>query len=65
MELQELFEHVEALTGNKRHAIQIFLAFDDYLIDNLTGYCDDDCEIDFGAYATEQVELLENDQINP
>jgi hypothetical protein len=46
MTLQDLFEHVEKLTGNRRDAIQIFFAFDDYLIDNLTGYCDDDCEID-------------------
>jgi DNA modification methylase len=48
-----------ATTIDKRRAIQVFLAFDDYLIDALDGYCEEGCEIDFGAYAAEIIDELE------
>ena len=66
---QELFEtitkivaspHTTITEHDKRRAIQVFLAFDDFLIDNLPGYtADDDCEIDLGAIAAEQLDILE------
>jgi hypothetical protein len=49
---------------DKRRAIQVFIGFDDYLIDALPGYCEEDCEIDFGAYAAgvlDELEALPND----
>ena len=66
--LDELFDvvtkmiaspHTAITEHDKRRAIQIFLGFDDFLIDNLEGYCGDDCEFDFGAYAAEQLDILE------
>ena len=68
MNLDELFDvvtkmiaepHSQIVEHDKRRAIQIFLAFDDYLIDHLEGYCDDDCEFDFGEYASQQLDILE------
>jgi hypothetical protein len=68
MDLDKLFEivtktiaspHTAITEHDKRRAIQVFLAFDDFLIDNLEGYCSDDCEIDFGAYASQQLDILE------
>ena len=44
---------------DKRRAIQVFLAFDDYLIDALPGYCEEGCEIDFGGYAAGVLDELE------
>jgi hypothetical protein len=66
--MDELFEiitkivassHTVITEHDKRRAIQVFLGFDDYLIDALPGYCEEDCEIDFGAYAAEQLDILE------
>ena len=51
--------HSQICEHDKRRAIQVFLGFDDYLIDALPGYCEEGCEIDFGAYATEQLDILE------
>jgi hypothetical protein len=68
MNIKELFEiitkiiaspHSTILEHDKRRAIQIFLGIDDYLIDHLPGYCDDDCEIDFGDYAASMIDELE------
>ena len=72
MTLEELYENVLTIVADyrlnydsefseheKRRAIQIFLAFDDYLIDNLPGYCSDDCPIDFGDYAAKMLNELE------
>lgn len=59
MTTQELFEGITKLTGeDKRKASQVFIHFDDYLIDHLPGYCEDGCEIDFGAYACEMLDAL-------
>ena len=66
--MDELFEivtkviasHHTAITEHdKRRAIQVFLGFDDYLIDALPGYCGEGCEIDFGAYAANVIDELE------
>ena len=50
---------VEHDIQHKRKAIRVFLGFDDYLIDALPGYCEEGCEIDFGGYAAEQLDILE------
>ena len=66
--LDELFDHITHIIASsntditekdKRKAIHIFLCFDDYLIDALPGYCEEGCEIDFGAYAADQLDILE------
>jgi hypothetical protein len=68
MNIDELFDivtkiiaspHTAITEHDKRRAIQVFLAFDDYLFDALYGYCEDGCEIGFGAYATEILDELE------
>jgi hypothetical protein len=67
--LDELFDvvtkmiahpHTAIVEHDKRRAAQVFLAFDDFMIDHLEGYCGDDCEFDFGAYAAEVIDELEN-----
>ena len=64
----ELFDHIthiivssdNAITERDiRKAIQIFIGFDDYLIDALPGYCEEGCEIDFGGYAAGVLDELE------
>jgi hypothetical protein len=68
MTIDELFEmitkviaspHTAITEHDKRRAIQVFLGFDDYLIDDLPGYCEEGCEIDFGGYAADQLDILE------
>jgi len=65
---KELFEivtkviaspHTAITEHDKRRAIQVFLGFDDYLIDALPGYCEEGCEIDFGGYAAGILDELE------
>jgi hypothetical protein len=51
--------HSQICEHDKRRAIQVFLGFDDYLIDALPGYCEEDCEIDFGGYAAGILDELE------
>lgn len=51
--------HTAIIEHDKRRAIQIFIGFDDYLIDALPGYCDESCEIDFGGYAAGVLDELE------
>jgi hypothetical protein len=51
--------HSQIWERDKHRAIQVFLAFDDYLIDALPGYCEEGCEIDFGAYAANVLDELE------
>ena len=66
--LDELFEIVTKVIAepnttiteqHKRKAIRVFLGFDDYLIDALPGYCEEGCEIDFGAYAANVLDEIE------
>lgn len=68
MTIDKLFEiitkviaspHTAITEHDKRRAIQVFLGFDDYLIDALDGYCEEGCEIDFGAYAAKILDELE------
>jgi hypothetical protein len=42
-----------------RKTIQVFIGFDDYLIDALPGYCEEGCEIDFGSYAAGVLDEIE------
>jgi hypothetical protein len=51
--------HTAITEHDKRRAIQVFIVFDDYLIDALPGYCEEGCEIDFGAYASGVLDELE------
>ena len=64
----ELFDHITHIIVSSdnaitecdiRKAIQIFIGFDDYLIDALPGYCEEGCEIDFGGYAAGVLDELE------
>lgn len=52
--------HTAILDHDKMRAARVFLAFDDYLIDLIPGYCDPAREIDFGAYASQIIDELEN-----
>jgi hypothetical protein len=52
--------HTAILDHDRLRAAQIFLAFDDYLIDIIPGYTDPDREINFGAYAAQIIDKLEN-----
>jgi hypothetical protein len=66
----ELFEIVTKMIAephstitehDKRRAVQVFLAFDEYLIDVdvAAGRCDVGDEYDFGSYAEEILDILE------
>jgi hypothetical protein len=71
LSIDELFEivtkviaspHTAITEHDKRRAIQVFLGFDEYLMDNVPEYCDDTselCEIDFGSYAAGVLDELE------
>ena len=71
LSIDELFEivtkviaspHTAITEHDKRRAIQVFLGFDEYLMDNVPEYCDDTselCEIDFGYYAAGILDELE------
>ena len=52
--------HTDITEKDKRRAIQVFLGFDDYLIDALPGYCEEGCEIDFGGYAAGVIDEMES-----
>jgi hypothetical protein len=53
--------HTAITEHDKRRAIQVFLAFDEYLIDvdAAAGRCDVGDEYDFGEYASQQLDILE------
>ena len=70
MTIDELFEivtkiiaspHTAITEHDKRRAIQVFLAFDEYLIDVdvAAGRCDVGDEYDFGSYAEKILDELE------
>ena len=70
MTKDELFEIVTKMIASphqtitehdKRRAIQVFLAFDEYLIDVdvASKRCDVGDEYDFGSYAAQQLDILE------
>ena len=68
-DLDELFDNITHIIASsntditekdKRRAIQVFLGFDDYLIDALPGYCEEGCEIDFGGYAAGVIDEMES-----
>ena len=70
MTLKELFEmvtktiaepHTTIIEHDKRRAIQVFLQFDEYLMENVPEYCGDTAlgEIDFGSYAAGVLDELE------
>jgi len=68
--LDELFEIVTKIIAepnttiteqDKRKAIRVFLYLDEFMMENVPEYCGDTelGEIDFGAYAAEQLDILE------
>jgi hypothetical protein len=62
--MEDLFETITKIiaapTNDKQRAIQVFLAFDDYLIDELPSYTQSECDdIDFGAFAAGKIDELE------
>jgi hypothetical protein len=71
MTKEELFEivtkiiaspHTAITEHDKRRAIQVFLAFDEFMMENVPEYCDDTSElgeIDFGSYAAGVLDELE------
>ena len=69
MTTEELFDaitkiisspHTTILEHDKRRAVQVFLAFDEYLIDALPGYCEEKYEFDFQKYASKILDKLES-----
>ena len=69
MTLNELFAiitkiiadpHTQILDHDKQRAAQIFLAFDDFLIDHVENYCSDDTMFDLCEYASQVIDELEN-----
>ena len=70
MTIDELFEivtkviaspHTAITEHDKRRAVQVFLGFDEFMMENVPEYCGDTelGEIDFGSYAAEQLDILE------
>jgi hypothetical protein len=70
MTLNELFEmvaeviaepHTTILEHDKLRAIRVFIAFEEFLLDNVPTYCGDTDfgKIDFGGYAAGQLDILE------
>ena len=62
--MEDLFELVTKIiaapTSDKQRAIQVFLAVDDYLIDEVPSYTQSEYDnIDFGAFAAGKIEELE------
>jgi hypothetical protein len=62
--MEDLFETITKIiaapTNDKQRAIQVFLAFDDYLIDEVPSYVQSECDdIDFGAFAAGKIDELE------
>ena len=67
--MEDLFElitkviaapHTTITKYDKQRAIQVFLAFDDYLIDEVPSYTQSECDnIDFGAFAAGKIDELE------
>jgi hypothetical protein len=53
--------HSQICEHDKRRAIQVFLAFDEFMMENVPEYCADTAlgEVDFGSYAAEQLDILE------
>ena len=70
LSIDELFEivtkviaspHTAITEHDKRRAIQVFLGFEEYLLDNVPEYCGNTelGEIDFGGYAAGVLDELE------
>jgi hypothetical protein len=71
LSIDELFEivtetiaepHTTITDQHKNRAICVFLAFEEFLLDNVPEYCGDTAfgnEIDFGGYAAGQLDILE------
>ena len=62
--MEDLFELITKIiaspTSDKQRAIQVFLAVDDFLIDEVPSYIQFECDnIDFGAFVAGKIEELE------
>jgi len=53
--------HTTITDKHKNRAIRVFIAFEEFLLDNVPEYCGDTefGEIDFGGYAAGQLDILE------
>jgi len=53
--------HTTITDQHKNRAIRVFIAFDEYLMENVPEYCGDTefGEIDFGSYAADVLDELE------
>lgn len=70
--MEDLFElitkviaspHTTITKNDRRRAIQVFLAVDDFLIDEVPSYTQSECDnIDFGAFAAGKIDELEENQ---
>jgi len=70
LSIDELFElvtetiaepHTTITDKHKNRAIRVFIAFEEFLLDNVPEYCGGTelGEIDFGSYAAGQLDILE------
>jgi len=70
LSIDELFEmvtkviaepHTTIIEHDKHRAIRVFIAFEEFLLDNVPEYCGDTTfsEIDFGGYAAGVLDELE------
>jgi hypothetical protein len=70
LSIDELFEivtkviaspHTTILEHDKRRAIRVFIAFEEYLLDNVPEYCGNTAfgDVDFGGFAAGQLDILE------
>jgi hypothetical protein len=53
----------EITEEHKRKAIQILCVVEDYLIDALPSYCDEDCEVDFGDYIGKVLDAMDAQKV--
>ncbi len=70
LSIDELFEivtkviaspHSTILEHDKHRAIRVFIAFEEFLLDNVPEYCGNTAfgDVDFGGFAAGQLDILE------
>jgi hypothetical protein len=70
LSIDELFElvtetiaepHTTITDKHKNRAIRVFIAFEEFLLDNVPEYCGDTSfgDVDFGGFAAGQLDILE------
>ena len=53
--------HTTITDQHKNRAIRVFIAFEEFLLDNVPEYCGDTAfgDVDFGGFAAGQLDILE------